>query len=170
MVSRCRQNYHEECEALINKQINMELNASYIYLAMHSFFDREDQALHGFAKFFKKNSDEEREHASKLMKYQNQRGGRVVFQNIAKPAACEWASPLEAIEAALALEKEVNQSLLDLHKSADGHVDPHLCDYLESEFLNEQVEAIKELSDLLTKMKRAGPGLGEHIIDKELSE
>lgn len=46
-------------------------------------FDRDDVALYGFAKFFKKLSDEEREHAEKLMKYQNRRGGRVVFQDVA---------------------------------------------------------------------------------------
>jgi ferritin len=28
---------------------------------------------------------QEREHASEFMKYQNMRGGRVVFQDIAKP-------------------------------------------------------------------------------------
>ena len=34
--------------------------------------------------------------------------------------------------------------------------------------LKEQVEAIKEIADLLTKMRRAGDHLGLHIIDKEL--
>ena len=34
MASKIRQNYHEECEALINKQINMEFYASYVYLSM----------------------------------------------------------------------------------------------------------------------------------------
>merc|ERR1712080_219157 len=34
MASNIRQNYHEECEALINKQINMEMYASYVYLSM----------------------------------------------------------------------------------------------------------------------------------------
>lgn len=33
-VSQVRQNFHEECEAGINKQINMELYASYVYLSM----------------------------------------------------------------------------------------------------------------------------------------
>ena len=46
------------------------------------FFDRDDIALKGFAKFFKESSDEEREHAEKFMKYQNKRGGRVVLQAI----------------------------------------------------------------------------------------
>ena len=34
------------------------------------YFDREDVALHNIAKWFKKQSDEEREHATTLMKYQ----------------------------------------------------------------------------------------------------
>jgi hypothetical protein len=33
-MSRIRQNFHEDCEASINKQINMELYASYVYLSM----------------------------------------------------------------------------------------------------------------------------------------
>ena len=37
-VSQCRQNYDERSEAAINKQINMELTASYTYQAMVSFF------------------------------------------------------------------------------------------------------------------------------------
>merc|ERR1712133_350403 len=95
-------------------------------------------------------------------------GGRVVFQDIAKPTTMEWGTPLEAMEAALELEKTVNQSLLDLHKEAGDKGDGHLCDFLESEYLNEQVEGIKAIGDLITKMKRAGDGLGLHLIDKEM--
>ena len=35
-----------------------------------AYFDRDDVALQGFAKRFRENSDEEREHAQKLIKYQ----------------------------------------------------------------------------------------------------
>merc|ERR1712210_250500 len=108
-VSKIRQNYHEDCEALINKQINMEFYASYVYLSMSSYFNRDDQALHGFAEHFKKESGE------------------------------DWGTPVEAMEAALELEKTVNQSLLDLHKVAGDKGDGHLCDFLESEYLAEQV-------------------------------
>merc|ERR1712047_6745 len=167
-MSKIRQNYHEDCEALINKQINMEFYASYVYLSMSSFFNRDDQALHGFAEHFKKESNEERGHGMKLMEYQTKRGGRVVFQDIAKPTTMDWGSPLEAMEAALELEKTVNQSLLDIHKVAGDKGDGHLCDFLESEYLSEQVEGIKAVGDLITKMKRAGDGLGLHIIDKEM--
>ena len=39
-------------------------------------------ALKGFARYFKKASDEERVHAEKFMTYQNKRGGRIVLQDI----------------------------------------------------------------------------------------
>ena len=108
MASKIRQNYREESEALINKQINMEFYASYVYLSMSAYFDRDDQAAHGFAAFFKKSSDEERDHGEKLIKYQNKRGGKVVFQDVAKPTTMEWGTPLDALEAALELEKTVS--------------------------------------------------------------
>merc|ERR1711890_164953 len=150
IMSRIRQNFHEECEALINKQINMELYASYVYLSMSYYFARDDVALHGFAKYFKKNSDEEREHAQKFMEYQNKRGGRVVLKEVAKPNNDEWGSTL------------------DLHAPGTKNNDPHFCDFLESDFLTEQVDDIKEKSDMITKLKNVGPGLGVHILDKEL--
>jgi ferritin heavy chain len=40
----------------------------------------------------------------------------------------------------------VNQSLLELHKVASDKGDAQLCDFLESEFLKEQVEALKKVS------------------------
>jgi len=169
MASRIRQNFHVETEAGINKQINMEFYASYVYLSMSSFFNRDDQALHGFAKFFKKSSDEEREHGIKLMEYQASRGGNVVFANIDKPEKMEWGSPLEAMKAAIELEKTVNTSLLSLHSSAGDRNDAHLCDFLEANYLDEQVQGIKELADKITQIERAGPGLGLHIMDKEMS-
>merc|ERR1712228_931327 len=87
MTSQVRQNYHEDCEALINKQINMEFYASYVYLSMASYFNRDDQALHGFAKFFQKSSDEERDHGMKLMEYQAKRGGRSSSKTLPSQAA-----------------------------------------------------------------------------------
>merc|ERR1712080_564632 len=72
------------------------------------------------------------------------------------------------MEAALELEKTVNQSLLDLHKCADSKGDAHLCDFLEAEYLGEQVEGNKNIGDWIVKIKRAGDGLGLHLMDKEI--
>jgi len=168
-MSAIRQNFHENCEAAINKQINMELHASYVYMSMAFHYERHDIALMGYAKFMKDQSCEEREHAMKLMKYQNQRGGRVCLSAIDAPGCQEWKGALHGLEDALALEKKVNESLLALHALASKHSDPHLTDFLESEYLDEQVDSIKQLADMITILKRAGVnGLGEHIVDKEL--
>uniref|UniRef100_A0AC11DX48 Uncharacterized protein n=1 Tax=Ovis aries TaxID=9940 RepID=A0AC11DX48_SHEEP len=61
--SQVRQNYHQDSEAAINRQINLELYASYVYLSMSYYFDRDDVALKNFAKYFLHQSHEEREHA-----------------------------------------------------------------------------------------------------------
>jgi len=169
-VSRPRQNFHADCEAAINKQINMELYASYVYMSMGFHFDRDDIAFKNVKKYFLKASEEEREHAAKLMEYQNQRGGRVVLTDIAKPARDDWGTIREAFNAALDLEKEVNESLLKLHRVAGDHNDAQMCDFLETHYLEEQVKAIKEISDHLTNIERVGNGLGEFIFDKELDE
>merc|ERR1711974_18856 len=91
-VSKIRQNYHEDCEALINKQINMEFYASYVYLSMSSYFNRDDQAFHGFAEHFKTESGEERAHGMKLMEYQTKRGGRVASRT--SPSQPPWNGEL----------------------------------------------------------------------------
>uniref|UniRef100_A0A914NY29 Ferritin n=1 Tax=Panagrolaimus davidi TaxID=227884 RepID=A0A914NY29_9BILA len=114
-----------------------------------------------------KQSDEEREHAQILMKYQNTRGGRLVLQNVQKPEKDEWGTALEAFEAALALERFNNQSLLELHEVAGQNNDCQMCDFLEGTFLKEQVESIEEIGKFVTALKRVGPGLGEYMFDKE---
>jgi len=73
-TSQVRQNFHIETEAAINAQINIELAASYLYQSLAFYFDRDDVALPGFSKLFKKHSEEEHEHAGKLMAYLNKRG------------------------------------------------------------------------------------------------
>ena len=64
-----RQNFSKEVEAGINKQINMELYSSYFYLGLSYHFDRDDIALSGFHKYFKKLSDDERCDAEKVDLY-----------------------------------------------------------------------------------------------------
>lgn len=61
--------------------------------------------------YFKHSSDEEREHAMKLMKYLNKRGGRIVLQDIKTPEtpSHEDLTAVEAMEKALQLEKDVNE-------------------------------------------------------------
>ncbi|KAL2340539.1 hypothetical protein Fmac_008479 [Flemingia macrophylla] len=171
-VSLARQNYAADCESAINEQINVEYNASYVYHSLFAYFDRDNIALEGFAKFFKESSEEEREHAEKLMKYQNTRGGRVVLHPI-KNVPSEFdheekGDALHAMELALSLEKLVNEKLLNVHSVADRNNDPQMADFIESEFLSEQFEAIKKISEYVSQLRRVGKGHGVWHFDQRL--
>ncbi|XP_059496682.1 ferritin, middle subunit-like [Stegostoma tigrinum] len=163
------QNYHQDCEAAVNKQINVELTASYLYQSLMSYFDQDDVALPHLSQFFKDQSQEKQEHAGKLLKFQNQCGGQVLLQDVKKPERDEWGNSLQAMQVALDLEKNVNQSLLDLHQLATAQTDPHLCDFLETHYLDEEVRIIKQLGDYITNLKRLGApenGMGEYLFDR----
>ncbi|KAE9618178.1 hypothetical protein Lal_00041865 [Lupinus albus] len=171
-VSLAKQNYADQCESAINEQINVEYNVSYVYHSLFAYFDRDNIALKGFAKFFKESSEEEREHAEKLMKYQNIRGGKVVLHPIKNvPSEFEHeekGDALYAMELALSLEKLTNEKLLNVHNVADRNNDPQLADFIESEFLAEQVESIKKISEYVAQLRRVGKGHGVWHFDQSL--
>lgn len=98
------------------------------------------------------------------------RGGRVELQSIPAPET-EWKSAMNILETTLKMEKDVNQSLLNLSKIATQQDDPELEDFISSEFLHEQVEDIKRASDLITQLNLAGStGLGLYLFDKQIQE
>ncbi|XP_006835722.1 PREDICTED: uncharacterized protein LOC102833965 [Chrysochloris asiatica] len=153
-VTRIRQNYSAEAEAGVNHLVNLHLRASYTYLSLGFYFYRDDVALEGVGLFFRELAKEKREGAERLLKLQNQRGGRALFQGVQNPSQDEWGRTLDAMEASLVLEENLNQSLLDLHAVGATHTDPHLCDFLENHFLNEEVKIIKKMGDHLTNLRR----------------
>ena len=70
-------------EGALNKQINLEFSASYTYLGMALYMD----AVHlsGFASWMVAQSDEERTHARRLLRYMLDRNGNVELDSIPKP-------------------------------------------------------------------------------------
>lgn len=159
----CRMgNWDEKCENVINNQINMELWASYQYQVMWNYFDRSTVGLKNIATFFRKSSEEEREHAEKLMEYQNMRGGTVVLRNIEAPSLDYLDNNsidndvVLSFEKAVEMEQQVYQSLLNVHKVGDECNDAQFTDFIEGEFLGEQVEAINELTKYVSQLRRIG--------------
>uniref|UniRef100_A0A914DM50 Ferritin n=1 Tax=Acrobeloides nanus TaxID=290746 RepID=A0A914DM50_9BILA len=168
-MSQIRQNYDPESEAGVNRAVNQFLHASYTYLSLSFYFNRDDVALSKFTSFFQSLSEEKREQSEKLLTFQNRRGGRVVLQDVKKPEQDEWKSGLDAMQVALQLEKNLNKALLDLHQVASRHTDPHMCDFLETHYLDEEVKLIKKLGDHVTNLKRVraqDEGLGEYLFDR----
>lgn len=165
------QNLKKACHDEMNRQIRAELNASYTYMSMGTHFLHDQLALKGFSKFFFKASGEEREHALKMIEYLTERGGHVKFYALDPPPMRKWDTGLAALQSALSLEKEVNSQLLQLHTTCEG--DPTMQDFLESNFLNEQVDSIKQLADHVTRLKRlhqhsGSAALGEYMYDKDM--
>ncbi|KAF9583407.1 hypothetical protein BGW38_009545, partial [Lunasporangiospora selenospora] len=103
-MSLAKQNFSSACEDAINQQISQELQASQVYLSMAAWAGHVNQALPGLEKFFKESAAEEREHAQKLIDYQNRRGGKVILQTLQAPDS-DWSSARNAIESTLQLEK-----------------------------------------------------------------
>ncbi|KAL4299785.1 hypothetical protein HN51_050459 [Arachis hypogaea] len=170
--SLARQGYSSHCEAALNAQINVEYNVSYVYHAMYAYFDRDNVALKGFAKYFKESSMEERQHAEIMMEYQNKRGGRVKLESMLMPFTefdhAEKGDALNAMELALSLERLNNEKLLNLHKIATQNKDVQLADFIESEFLVGQVEDIKKISEYVAELRRLGKGHGVWHFDQML--
>ncbi|KAK2109060.1 hypothetical protein P7K49_014225 [Saguinus oedipus] len=155
MSSQIRQNYSTNGEAAVIRLVNVYLQASYTCLSL-GYLDRDDLALEGVNHFCK--SAKNFEGYERLLKMQNQRGRRSLFPDIKKPAQDEWGKTLGTVEATMALEKNLKQALLDLHALGSACTDPHLCGFLESHFLHEEVKIIKNMGDHLTNLRRlAGP-------------
>ncbi|KAM9773784.1 ferritin, lower subunit isoform 1-T2 [Syngnathus typhle] len=171
MQSVVRQNLHAECEGDVNKLINLKLNASYTYLSLGMYFNRDDVALNKFASFFLELSGKEQEHAEKLLGYQNMRGGRILLQTIAKPTREDWKGGLDALSFSLDYQKAMNTCILEAHRKADANRDPHFCDFLEQNFLTDSHDTIKKLGDYVGSLKRITKSeshglMGEYLFDK----
>lgn len=70
-------------EKLLNDQIKYEASASMHYLAMASWADA--NGYEGVSDFFYAQSEEERLHMIKLVKFVNERGGKVIVPALDKP-------------------------------------------------------------------------------------
>ena len=148
----------DSCKNEVNRQINMEYRASYAYDYLSSYFDRNSVGLRGLAGYFRKASDEERDHAHKLIAYQNMRGGKVVLKDIVlENIRLDGENDVKrSFEIALDLERQVYDSLLVVHKAAEEANDPQFADFIEGEYLEEQVEAISEIEKYISILNRIG--------------
>jgi ferritin len=136
-----------------NQQIGNEMGASMQYIAIASYFDSE--TLPQLARFFYRQSEEEREHAMRFVKFINDVGGRVRIPALPSPQS-DFASAEEAVSKALAWEEEVTRQIYDLVEVAKGdrsYVGVRFLDW----FVEEQLEEVTTMNDLLAVIRRAGP-------------
>ncbi|MGD8814093.1 MAG: ferritin [Anaerolineales bacterium] len=136
----------------MNAQIGEELMASNQYLNIAAYFD--SQTLPELADFFFRQSDEERMHALKFVRYILDAGGNVAVPAMKAPTT-EIASAEAAAQMALDWEIEVTKLINALMDIAVEEKDYIAQEFLQW-FVNEQLEEVSSMDSLLSVIRRAG--------------
>jgi ferritin len=97
----------------INEQINNELSASYTYLAMSAYCEREN--FLGCAKWLRIQSQEEYGHAMRLLDFLLARNGTIKLKAIGEPVA-KYKTIGAVFEQALDQEQEVSKKIDKLYE------------------------------------------------------
>jgi ferritin len=143
----------------INEQIQSEFFASAQYIAIAVWFDAE--ALPVLAQHFYRQSEEEREHAMKFVRYLVETGGTVIIPGLPEPGN-GFDSAAACVELSLTQEVKVtNQinNLMDIAKAENDHLAQHFLQW----FVEEQLEEVASMDALLKTIKRAGEGGLLHV-------
>jgi ferritin len=155
---------HRVVEA-INRQINSELSASYSYLAMSAWCER--QKFVGAARWLRLQSQEEHMHAMKLLDFLLARDCEVQFLAIQAPQA-PFASLLDVFERGLEQEKEVSHQIDSLYEIAFNEKAFAAVAELQW-FLTEQVEEEKTGREIVARFKMVGSDPASLLdLDREL--
>ncbi len=139
----------DKLQAALNEQIKNEFYSAYLYLAMSAYF--ESKSLPGFAKWMRKQAEEEMEHAMKIYDFIHDCGGTVQLQAIDQPPT-EFGTPQQAFEQALEHEKFITGRINELYKLAQQEND-YPTQVMLQWFIEEQVEEEKTASEIVEQLK-----------------
>mmetsp|Transcript_7768 Transcript_7768/g.22978 ORF Transcript_7768/g.22978 Transcript_7768/m.22978 type:complete len:285 (-) Transcript_7768:420-1274(-) len=170
--SLAREHYTEDTEKAINEQINTHFNLFYAYNAMSSYFARDNVALLGFGKMFRRFADQNYGHALVFQDFQAKRGGRTTLGPINAPQ-CDYGhdkgDALYALELTLGFEKLSFRKLRELHAVTDEADDAQAQDFVETR-LTDQVQHVKIVADYVAEVRRLGKGHGTWHFDRMLRD
>lgn len=141
-----------ELNTAINEEIGRELEASHLYANMAAYVDL--LALKQLVALLLKQSDEEREHAMKFVRYVMDTGGKVEIPAVPAPQA-NFKSVEEVLETALQWEKDITNHINNLYSLAVRLNDYAAQDFLRW-FVTEQIEEVSKAEDLLMVARQAG--------------
>ena len=151
----------------INNQIADEFNAGYLYLSMSAYC--ESIGFQGFAKWLRKQSQEEVGHAMRLIDYMNDQFSKVVLQQIYEPEKT-FGSLTDMMEQALLHEQEISECIYKLCELAEAEEDYTTQNFLDW-FIEEQLEEEKTVGDVVEKLRIFGETKSSlYLIDQELGQ
>ena len=140
---------------LLGAQIKNEFAASQQYAAVAVWFARQD--LPQLARYFYRQSLEERNHAMMMVQYMLDRDIPVTIPGI-DPVRNDFATAIDPIALALAQEKQVTADIEALFTAARSEGNP-IGEQFMLWFLKEQVEEVASMTTLLNVAERAGQNL-----------
>ncbi|MCS6822891.1 MAG: ferritin [Cytophagaceae bacterium] len=150
----------------LNNQVKMEAESSQAYLALASWADAQP-GLDGVAEFFYRQSDEERMHMIKLMKYINERGGFAIIPALSQPQIT-YVSLKSAFDLFLKHELKVSESINDLVETALKVKDYATHNFLQW-YVNEQMEEERVARLLNEKLELIGEDKsGLYLFDRDI--
>ena len=151
----------------LNHQIHMELESSYLYLALSAYYDSND--LPGFAHWMRAQSREEYGHAMRLFDYLLTRGAKVDLDGLGKPAD-GFTSPVKAFDRVVEHERRVTEAIHKLYQIALGEGD--LATGVELQwFIREQVEEEHSASEVAAQLRWGnGEPMGLLMVDRQLAK
>jgi ferritin len=133
----------------INEQINSELSASYSYLAMSTYCER--QNFVGCARWLRIQSEEEYGHGMRLLDFLLARNGTIKLKAVPEPAV-NFDSIASVFETALHQEQHVSQQIDKLYELALKEKAFAALVQLQW-FITEQVEEEKTTREIVAKFK-----------------
>jgi len=135
-----------------NQQIGNEFGASMQYVSIAAFFHQRQLTL--LSKLFMEQSDEERTHAMKFVKYVLDTKGELRIPAIAA-ATPSFSSAEDAVAAALSWEQEVTRQIGALMDLAVKEGD-YLAQSFLQWFIDEQLEEVVKMDRLLSVIRQSG--------------
>ena len=149
----------------LNGQVNKELGASYLYLAMAAYFAEKNR--NGFARWMRMQAMEEAKHAMKIFDFIEDRGGRVTLEAIDRPPP-DFPSALAVFELARDHETKVSTGIHQLFELAGTEKD-YATQAMLQWFITEQVEEEKTSAEIVETLRMIGDNAsGLYMFDKEL--
>jgi ferritin len=143
---------NKKIEDICNRQVEREGYSSNLYLAMASW--AEVNGLSGVAGWMFSQSDEERIHMLKFIRYINERGGKAVMPAIKKPAT-DFKGVDEVFKEVLKHEEFITASINEIVALTLEEKDFNTHNFLLW-FVMEQVEEEASVKKVLDKLRLVG--------------
>lgn len=153
-------------EKLLNDQVKFEASASMQYLSMASWAD--EKGYNGVAEFFYLQSEEERVHMIKLVKFINERSAKVIIPQLDKPKS-DFESLNQLFETFLASEVFVTQQINHVIYECLQHKDYNVHNFMQW-YVTEQLEEEAVAKTLLDKLTIIGNDKsGHYLFDRDIN-